>query len=235
MDAVNHRTGARTGDDLTDDDVAAYLKRNPGFFLRREDLLPELELTHPSGSAVSLLERQVSLLRERNVDMRQRLAGLVENARRNDQLFERTRTLVLALLEAHSADAIARVLREQLLEEFGVHYAAFTLLGDPRRHRGVRQRMVPVAEAQRHIEGLLRGGRAVCGVLREEELRFLFGEQATAVSSAAVVPLGAGQPLGVLAIGSRDPEHFRSSMGTLFLGYIAEVLNRLLPRYLRDG
>ncbi len=229
MDAVNHPSGAEPGEEQ----VVAYLKRHPGFFLKREDLLLELELAHPSGSAVSLLERQVSLLRERNMDMRQRLAGLVENARRNDQLFERTRALVLALLEAHNPDAIAETFREHLLGEFGVDFATLTLFGNPQRHRGLRQRVVPVAEAHGHIDGLLKSGRAVCGVLRDEELRFLFGEQAAEVGSAAVVPLSFGHPLGVLAIGSRDPNHFRSSMGTLFLGYIAEVMNRILPRHLR--
>jgi uncharacterized protein YigA (DUF484 family) len=36
---------------------------------------------------------------------------------------------------------------------------------------------------------------------------------------------------GVLAIGSRDPQHYKSSVGTLFLSYIADVLSRLLPRF----
>ncbi|MCY1563071.1 hypothetical protein D9M68_1005550 [compost metagenome] len=36
---------------------------------------------------------------------------------------------------------------------------------------------------------------------------------------------------GVLAIGSPDPQHYKSSLGTLFLGYVAEVLARVLPRF----
>jgi uncharacterized protein YigA (DUF484 family) len=34
----------------------------------------------------------------------------------------------------------------------------------------------------------------------------------------------------VLAIASRDPQHYKSSVGTLFLSYIAEVTGRVLPR-----
>ena len=225
----------RSGEDrLNAEQVAEYLKQHPEFFLARDDLLLTLELTHPgSGSAVSLLERQVSLLRERNMDMRQRLAGLLDNARNNDRLFEQTRQLVLALLEAQGLDEISTTFQRSLTEDFGIDFANLTFFGDPQRYRNTRSRIVPIAEARRQIDALLKTNRAVCGVLRPEEVGFLFPASAGEVGSAAVVPLQAGHNLGVLAIGARDAEYFRSSMGTLFLGYIAEVLNRLLPRYLR--
>jgi uncharacterized protein YigA (DUF484 family) len=72
-------------------------------------------------------------------------------------------------------------------------------------------------------------------VLRPEEVKFLFPDHSRQIGSAAVIPLSLGHPLGVLAIASTDPQYFRSSMGTLFLGYIAEVINRLLPKYLKSG
>ena len=46
----------------------------------------------------------------------------------------------------------------------------------------------------------------------------------------AAIPVGHGKPLGVLALGNRDPQFYRSSMGTLFLSQIAEILYRLIPR-----
>lgn len=232
---VDVKDRPRSGENkLSADLVAEYLKHHPEFFQARDDLLLTLELTHPgSGSAVSLLERQVSLLRERNVDMRQRLAGLVDNARSNDRLFEQTRQLVLALLETQTLDEISDTFERGLTEDFGVDFAALTFFGNPQRHRNIRARIVPVADARRQIDGLLKTNRAVCGTLRAEEVAFLFPASAAEVGSAAVVPLQSGHALGMLAIGARDPEYFRSSMGTLFLGYIAEVLNRLLPRHLR--
>jgi hypothetical protein len=63
----------------------------------------------------------------------------------------------------------------------------------------------------------------------------LFPDHNRQVGSAAVVPLVYGNPLGVIAIASTDANYFRSSMGTLFLGYIAEVLNRLLPKHIKQG
>lgn len=218
--------------DISEEDVATYLKNNSGFFLKRDDLLLELELAHPSGNAVSLLERQVSLLRERNMEIRGRFASLLDNARSNDQLFDKTKQLVLALIEAQGLDSIVNRFNRSLLSDFDVDFSTLTLFGDPNKYRSLVSKMVPVDTAYLEIPGLLKSNNATCGVLRPEELKFLFADQAQYIGSAAVIPLSHGNPLGVVAIASKDPNHFRSSMGTLFLGYLAEVLNRVIPRYL---
>jgi uncharacterized protein YigA (DUF484 family) len=219
--------------DISEEDVAKYLKSHSGFFLKRDDLLLELKLSHPSGQAVSLLERQVSLLRERNMDMRNRLGSLVDNATGNDQLFEQTKQLVLALIEAQGLDAIVNTFNRSILSDFDIDYSSLTLFSDPERHRSLAARVVPIDEAFEKIPSLLKSDNTTCGVLRPHELEFLFSGQSTHVKSAAVVPLNFGNLLGVVAIGSNDPNKFRSNMGTLFLDYIAQVLNRVIPRHLK--
>lgn len=214
-------------DTPSEDDIVRYLKNHPGFFLEHEDLLLELRLNHPSGSAVSLLERQVALLRERNMDLRGRLTQLLDNARNNDRLFDQTRQLVLALIESRDLNQLSQVFTQSLTQQFGVDFAQLTVFGDSSRRKGAR--IVSLDQARQAIGHLLSGGKAVCGVLRPEENRFLFPESNDEVGSAALVPVGQGYPLGVMAIGSRDEHYFRSSMGTLFLGYLADVVARLLP------
>lgn len=218
---------------VTEEQVARYLRNHPGFFLEHEDLLAEIKLTHNSGHAVSLLERQVAILRERNRDMRHRLNNLLENAQRNDQLFEKTKALVLSLVEARRLEDVSERLTRRLTEDFDIDFAALTLFANPTELGGGKLRVSSLDYASERIGPMLRNSKAICGVLREEEKEFLFGVDSGAIGSAAVVPLYAGTPLGALAIGSRDPQHFRSSMGTLFIGYIGEVLNRVLPQHLR--
>lgn len=225
----------RSSANIEAEGVADYLKRHPDFFTRRDDLLAELELVHPTGGAVSLLERQVAILRDRNMEMRHRLNALLDNARDNDRLFEQTKRLTLRLLEATTLDQLVDTFTQGLRNDFKVEFATLIGFGNPLAHRGARTRIVSVADARGQIEGLLSSNKAVCGVLRPEELRFLFPEHHAQVGSAAVVPLSGNHPLGVLAIASSDPAYFRSSMGTLFLGYIGEVLERLLPKYLKSG
>jgi len=117
---------------------------------------------------------------------------------------------------------------DSLRQEFQVPFVSLILFGDNVAPVG---RWVSNAEAQQAIGALLGGGKTVSGNLREHELAFLFGEeQRREVGSSAVATLEYQGLHGVLAIGSRDPQHYKSSVGTLFLGYIAEVLGRVVPR-----
>ncbi|MCQ4312481.1 DUF484 family protein [Stutzerimonas sp. VN223-3] len=207
--------------------VAAYLRAHPEFFVDHDELIPELRIPHLPGGAVSLVERQVKLLRERNIEMRHRLSQLMDVARDNDRLFDKTRRLVLDLLDANSLEEIIGAVDESLRHEFQVPYVSLILFSESPLPVG---RSVTSAEAQQAIGGLLGGGKTICGVLRPHELAFLFGEEDSGgIGSAAVVALN--QQQGILAIGSKDPQHYKSSLGTLFLSYIAEVLTRVLPHH----
>ncbi|MDE3739246.1 MULTISPECIES: DUF484 family protein [Pseudomonas] len=214
---------------LDSETVAAYLRLHPEFFVQHEELIPEMRIPHQPGDAVSLVERQVKLLRERNIEMRHRLAQLMDVARENDRLFDKTRRLVLDLLDASSLEEVVGAVEDSLRHEFQVPFVSLILFSESTLPVG---RSVTVAEAHQSIGGLLAGGKTICGVLRGHELEFLFGaEERDQVGSAAVVSLTYQGLHGVLAIGSPDPQHYKSSLGTLFLGYIAEVLARVLPRF----
>ena len=214
---------------LDSETVAAYLRLHPEFFIDHDELIPELRIPHQRGDTVSLVERQVKLLRERNIEMRHRLSQLMDVARDNDRLFDKTRRLVLDLLDATSLEEVVSAVEDSLRREFQVPFVGLILFSDAPLPVG---RSVSSAEAHQAVGGLLAGGKTICGVLRDHELKFLFGEEAGAqVGSAAVVALTYQGLHGVLAIGSADPQHYKSSLGTLFLGYIAEVLARVLPRF----
>ena len=47
--------------------VAAYLRAHKDFFVEHEALLADITIPHETGKAVSLVERQVVVLRERNI------------------------------------------------------------------------------------------------------------------------------------------------------------------------
>lgn len=214
---------------LDSESVAAYLRQHPEFFVDHEELIPELRIPHQPGEAVSLVERQVKLLRERNIEMRHRLSQLMDVARDNDRLFDKTRRLVLDLLDANTLEEVVGAIEDSLRHEFQVPFVSLILFSDSTLPVG---RSVSSAEAHQAIGGLLVAGKTICGVLRAHELEFLFGaEEGTKVGSAAVVSLNHQGQHGLLAIGSPDPQHYKSSLGTLFLSYIAEVLARVLPRH----
>ncbi|SQF84357.1 Uncharacterized protein conserved in bacteria [Pseudomonas taetrolens] len=132
-------------------------------------------------------------------------------------------------MDATSLEELVIAVEDSLRQDFQVPFVSLVLFGDNPMPVG---RWVSSADAQRALGGLLAEGKTVSGSLREHELDFLFGEeQRKEIGSTAVVALNHLGLHGVLAVASRDPQHYKSSVGTLFLGYIAEVLGRVLPRF----
>lgn len=212
---------------MDDDDMRDFLAQNPDYFQNNPELLGLIRIPHASGAAVSLVERQVSVLRDRNVDLRHRLRDLGSTARDNEQLFADTRTLVLALLDAEGAAELERTLLRVLRDEFGVEYAALILFDE--RVAGAAPRRVAASQARQCLAGLLGRHSAACGPLRAEEFEFLFPGAKLAGSAAVALIRHRGQTPGLLAVGSADAARYGSDMGTLFIEFAAEVIGRRLP------
>ncbi|MBR9909885.1 MAG: DUF484 family protein [Gammaproteobacteria bacterium] len=217
---------------VTEAQVVEYLNQHPEFFINHPQLLGELSLPHESGSAISLVERQVAVLRERNMDMRHRLSKLLDNARDNDRLFDKTRRLVLALLEGQTLADRVDALLHSFEHDYQIHFSSLILFGDSASLPTSAARVVSMHQAREHIGQILKNNKPVCGALEPTEVTFLFPAHGEHVGSVALVPLIHGNTFGLLAIGNRDPQYYRSSMGTLFLSYIGEVLSRILPQQL---
>lgn len=215
---------------LDEETVAAYLRQHPEFFQHHEELLTEITVPHESGEAISLIERQVAVLRERNIELRNRLHKLLDVARENDQLFEKARALILALLETSSLPQLTSSLSNGLRERFNSEYVSLLLFDVSDEALGAAQ-AVSFNDAQERVPSLIKNRRALAGQLRKDEREFLFGDGAEHVASCAVIPVVQERTLGLLAIGSSDPEHFKSSMDTLFITHIGDVLARLLSLY----
>lgn len=219
--------------DTTEQLVRDFLQDNPTFLDKNPDILESLTLPHNAGNAVSLVERQVGVMRDRNKEMRNRLDNMLETAHDNDLLFEKTKRLVLNLLEAKNLAALVETLYDSLGKDFAIDFYSLTLLGDEEQLPATMARVASIEKANEKVGTLISSNRAVCGVLREDEMLFLFGEKGLQVGSVAAVPLRFNNLYGILAVGNSDPNFYKSSMGTLFLSYIAEVLHRILPQYLK--
>lgn len=214
---------------LNDEMVRDYLVNNDNFLQRNPDLLDILHVPHASGSAVSLVEKQVAVLREKNVEMRHRLKALTNNARDNDLLFEKTRRLILSLLEADSLSGLYKVFSESMSADFKVEYSSMILFEDY-GDTACGCRVESADSARKEIGALLKSGKPVCGALRDEELSYLFPKSGK-IGSAAMIPLDGEAEMGLIAVGSSDANCYNNTVGTLFLSQIADVIMRLLPRF----
>ncbi|RMF15233.1 MAG: DUF484 family protein [Gammaproteobacteria bacterium] len=222
-------------DTLTEEQVASYLRAHPDFFLRHDHLLNELRLPHESGRAISLVERQVALFREQRDTLDRQLRALIETARQNDRFFEKSKRLIMNLLEAQTLEEAVIVLEDSFLGDFNVHFCSLTLLGMAPELPVPQVRWQTAEELERAFPGILKENRARCGRFSENQNNLLFGADAGEVGSAALIPLHYGEPTGVLAIGHRDSNYFDSSMGSMFLSYISDSLARMLPSLIQSG
>lgn len=212
--------------------VAEYLRVHPEFFERHLNLLADLRLPHPARSAVSLLERQVELLREQNACLHRKINELVAVARDNDRVAHQLQRLALTLVSlrefADKLDGIESI----LLDEFNADFVTLRLPVAPSSPDLARGAGSPPEEVFPLFAPLLRSGRPQCGPLTAEQARRLFDDAAAAVASAAVIPLGGRRWQGLLALGSRDEERFHPAMGTFFLVRLGELVSHALALHL---
>ena len=218
---------------LDDDAVVAYLESELEFFERHPEVSSKLALPHESGSATSLVERQVSLLRERNIDLRKRLNELLNNAGTNDDVFLKTRTLTLALMDTIDLQGLDNVLATRLIEGFDASHGICYVHDwqTPTEHKHI----VGVAvNDEPPFPRLFNQPEPICGIYRPTEYGAMFaGSDLTQPGSVALVPMRLTNLEAILVIGSDDPERFVPEKGTLFLEYISDVLSRTLDRVMQ--
>ncbi|HUO18771.1 MAG TPA: DUF484 family protein [Steroidobacteraceae bacterium] len=210
-----------------EDSIAAYLQRNPEFFERHQAVLARLKLPHArGGAAISLVERQIEVLREKLAGLEGKLGELVRTARANDAIADRLHRFTRRLLRAvPRAEAIARI-EAGLREDFDAFHSALILIGEPLALPG--QQFVRVVSGDdpnlKSFESLFASGKPRCGQARDSQREFLFGPEGLEMGSVALVPLGEKGSIGLLALGSVDRDRFHPGMSTEFLARMADLI-----------
>jgi len=205
---------------MNPDDLARFLRANPGFFDQNPELLESIHVPHPyGGRAIPLAERQTVALREKVRTLEGRMAELIRFGEDNDSISEKVHRLSVALVGARDFPALVRSLYFHLREDFAVPHVALRVWGKsvPVDFDEAR----PVDDAQRRLADTL--GAPQCGPAAGNLFTPCFGEAAEHVRSIALVPLGETAVFGLLALGAEDPKRFYAEMGTLYLRRIGEL------------
>ena len=210
-----------------EDIVSKFLRQNPDFLEREPELLKYLELSHASGPAVSLIEKQVQYLRGQNETLEQQLNQLIQVASDNEKLMFRLHELTLELMSIGDLPTFFDRLSDAFLSEFNADILNITLF-DLKIEAGPKTPLFHVNRDDPELKQFqvqIEKGVSVCGRLNRNKRDHLFGSRAQWVQSTAWVPMGND---GMLAIGSSDPARFYPGMGTLFLDLLARVVTSRL-------
>lgn len=212
---------------LVDGQVVSFLKAHPDFLSRFPDLLETIELKHSSGSAVSLIERQVDILRAKNQRLEDRLERLLDAARENEKRSDHVHKLARTLIRAPSLAGVIAGLRSCMREDFGVDEVFVGLSPSVFKRHDIDGLAVIEAEGKiaKTYENFFRTRLTECGPINEAKAKLLFPKAEALPQSAAIVPLEKEKNLGMLALGSKDPERFQPRQGKLFLDLTAELIS----------
>ena len=215
---------------ITEGMVAEYLKSNLDFFNKRPDVLTEINIPHQHGSAVSLVERQVAVLREQNELSRKRLHELIEIARQNEELARRMHQLALTLMDADDPKDIFNTLYENLKKNFRADRVVVRLFANP-----AFVDSFPTAEfagkdiqEQSLFKSIIEKRLPLSGRMKRQQQVFLFGDDGDQIASSVMIPLHGEGWGGIMSIGSFDAERFQPGMGVELLANLGEVLSFIL-------
>jgi hypothetical protein len=203
------------------EEVAQYLQNNPQFFEEHIETLAQINLPHPHGGrTVSLSERQLLALRDKNREQEKRLFDLVERAEENDALQYKVHKFAISLFAGRDLPTLREMIPQLLRDIFAVPHAVFRLwqLDPPSAE------MLAFTEAQ---------AQPVCLHHAAADSAAWFGESAARLHSFAYLPLRQdGETIGMLALASEDKQRFYPEMGTVFLQCIADAVSAALHPHL---
>jgi len=219
--------------DAEEDSVARYLQQNPEFFERHQALLARLRLPHSrGGSTISLVERQIEVMRERHAALEQKLAELVRVARENDAVADRFHRFARRLLRAESRQAALAEIEASLRDDFDAFHSVLLLVSEKPQESMQRfpRTVVPDDPNLKSFESLFASAKPRCGQVRDSQRDFLFGSDANDIGSVALVPLGEKGAMGLLALGSTERDRFHPGMSTEFLARMADLIADAVAR-----
>lgn len=220
---------------LTEEQIGEYLVAHPEFFERHPGALARLKLPHHQrgSAAISLVERQVLVLREKHATLEQKLHELIENGRANDAITDRVHRLTRRLLRARDLASTIAALETSLREDFGASrwVLLITNPGLPGlgSQLGPQLRAVPRGSPELRIfESFFESARPRSGQIRDTQRDYLFGADGGQVGSTVLIPLGERASLGLLAIASHDTERYLPTMSTDFLVRVGDIVSEAI-------
>ncbi len=222
-----------TSDPIQEGAVIDYLKNNPGLLERHPEVLSALTFTHQSGAAISLVERQLKVLRDENKGLRNKLAELVHIARENEELSHRFHRLSLELMSGHNLHDIIAMIRDQIQTFFYTDYVSFFFSDSLRGQlKGLENHVLDPGHKQAaQIQQWMKARKPEFTPLDQELRTLIFGEEVK-LTSSVLIPLYHTDDIGLLALGSKTHDRFSGDMGTIFLTQLGDLVSSKLKHLL---
>ncbi len=214
---------------MKSEEVARYLQDNPQFFEEHADMMSRLVIPHPHGGrTISITERQMLSLRDKNKQLEGKMGELLEYGEENDTIGEKMHRLGVAMIAAATFQSVLHTLNFHLRDDFSIPHVAVRLWVHPEGLDEMPEFAAVSEELQTFAETL---GQPYCGSTSGFETSSWFGDASLHVRSQALIAMrNGGGTVGMIALGSEEPQRFYAGMGTLYLERLGEMASAALAR-----
>ena len=199
-------------------DVELYLLKNTDFFLTRESIVSELNFKHSPGKAESLLERQVRKLRKEQKDLLDNLSVFLSNASDNEDLFSKSKALILKLVTAENEDKLIELMSKSLKKIFDVDAAYLKFF--------TNSEMNSLEESTGMNFSI---GETKYGSFADKRIKILFGDDS--IKSVVISIFKNKNRIGLLLIGSKDKTRYLGDEDTTFIEFIRDIAEAKLKTF----
>jgi len=216
--------------EISEEEILSYLEKHPDLLMKHPDLLERLQIPHNTGQGmVSLIERQVEVLRDKNRQQEERLLALVSHAQQNEEITEKLHHYSLKLSSASNINELFQNTAVELQQLFDL--AVVSIHIKPEYQNGSLHTSTLTEKTFAALFDTLGKDTSSChNALDDELLTSLFGDDASAVKSCALLALDTPHRVGLIALGASEQERFSPQMGTLILSRLAEQFSTALKR-----
>ena len=217
--------------ELSEEEVVSYIEQHQDLLLKHQALLENLQVPHSTGSGmVSLIERQVEVLREKNRQQEDRLLTLINNARTNEELSEKLHRYSIQLSSTRGIDELLEGAVEGLQQQFDIDSVSIQI--KPEYQSDDLQTSELSDKTFSAIMDTLGNDSCSChNELDDNLLASLFGDKSSTIKSCALLALDAPHRIGLIALGSSEQDRFSPQMGTLILSRLGEQFSAALLRH----
>ena len=219
-----------TTNDLEKENVIAFLREHPNLLVEHPHILSEITIPHVTGAATSLVERQVSVLREQVRQHKNQLKELIEIATENGQLSEQLHILAGKLIKTSDVESLISTIKKSLISDFKADKIVIFILED---HDDIPEFVGENWPQKLLFEKAIKNKQPICERLNEEQHHAMFGNELPEYGSSVLVPLLGKEWNGLLAIGSQNPDRYQKDMGTKILSQMGDIVTLAIDPYVR--
>ena len=203
---------------INDKDVELYLLKNTDFFLTRESIVSELNFKHSPGKAESLLERQVRKLRSEQKDLLNSLSVFLSNASENEDLFSKSKALILKVVTAENEDTLIQLMPKSLKKIFEVDAAYLKFFTNSEMN-----------SLEESTGMTFSAGETKYGSFANEKIQILFGDNS--IQSVVISVFKNKNKIGLLLVGSKDRSKYLGDEDTTFIEFIRDITEAKLKTF----